>query len=189
MQAVCHGKSGGCGNGVGNDAGASLAVWTEAGALDVIFDVGAADAGGCVGTGGAANCGGWSEVGIGNAADKADAIDGAIDTAGAGWTGADVGIWNADDDPGAAALAILDDADDEAGPLVAGGARDRDAQVNAGSLRCSGTLPGDHVKTTTKLVEIRSTTSCYHPVASVQSLSYATECASILSLCCGCADP
>ena len=46
-------KSGGWGNRAGNDAGASLAVGTEAGALDVIFDVGTADAGACVGTGGA----------------------------------------------------------------------------------------------------------------------------------------
>ena len=89
-----------------------------------------------VGTGGAASCGGWSKVGTWNAADEAEAMDGAIDTAGADWTGTDVGIWNTDDDPGAGALAILDDADDEAGPVVAGGARDRDAQVNDGSLRC-----------------------------------------------------
>ena len=94
-----------------------------------------------------ANCvGGWSRVGVGSGTDEADAIDGAIDTAGADWTGADVGIWNADDDPGAGALALLDDADDEAGPLVAGGARDPGAQVGAGSLRCSGATPGDHVK-------------------------------------------
>ena len=100
--------------------------------------MGATNAGGCDGTDGAANCGGWSKVGVGNAADEADAIDGAIDTAGA--------IWNADDEPGAGALAILDDVEDDAGPLAAGGARDHDAQDKAGSLKWSGTLPGDHVK-------------------------------------------
>ena len=73
-------------------------------------------------------------------------IDGAIDTAGADWTVADEGSWKADDDPGDGVLAILNDADAEAGPLAAGEARERDAQVNDGSLKCSTTVPGGRDK-------------------------------------------
>ena len=47
MHVVCHGKTGGCGNGTGNDDGTSRDVGTEAGALDVIFAVGGANAGDC----------------------------------------------------------------------------------------------------------------------------------------------
>ena len=41
---------------------------------------------------------------------------------------------------------MVDGTDDDAGPLAAGEARERDAQANDGSLRCSGTAPGDHDK-------------------------------------------
>ena len=70
-----------------------------------------------------------------------------MDEVGAG-AGAGVGgVWKADAEPDAGALAILlDDVEDGAGLLAAGDARDLDDHVNAGSWKWLGTMPGVHVR-------------------------------------------
>ena len=83
---------------------------------------------------------------------------------------------------------MLDDAEDDTGALVAVEVRERDAQDN-GSLKCSGTEPGDHDKNHDHAGGTQSTTSCYHSVEAAQSLSHEAGCASSLSSDCGCAFP
>ena len=109
------------GNGAGNETRAEHGE-AAAGTLDVLCGVGAAKPADCVGTGGAGRCGGLSNVGWGTAAGDAgdaEAIDGALHAVPRDWSDAGEGNLNNDDDPGAGALAMLDDAEDGAGALVA----------------------------------------------------------------------
>ena len=117
MQAVCHEGIGGCAIGVGNDTDAEPddGAIVQAGKLEVIVDVGGAEAVCWKGTGGAGHVGGLSNVGALTAAGDAEAIDGAMLVAPATCsTGCD-GIENTDDEPGVVKLVLLAAVEDDAG--------------------------------------------------------------------------
>ena len=118
IHADCHEGIGGCGNGFGNDTGTEPEdAAMQAGELDVNFGVGGAKAACCLGTGGAGNCGGWSNIGAETIAGAAEAMDGALLVAPATCSVVG-GMENTDDDPGVVKLVVLAAAEDEAGADV-----------------------------------------------------------------------
>ena len=109
----------GFGNGAGNDTGAEADdADRPTGALVVIFAVSGARVVGCLGTGGAGHCGGWSNVGAEAIAGAAEATDDALLVVPQDWSTDCTGIENTADDPGVVKLVVLAAAEDEAGALV-----------------------------------------------------------------------
>ena len=146
MHADCHEGMGGFGNGAGNDTEPDDAD-KPIGALVVILGVGGAKFVGCLGTGGAGHCGGWSNVGVKAIAGAAEATDDALLVVPQDWSTDITRIENTADDPGVVKLVVLAAAEDEAGALVAADVRERERAARAEwSLKCSGTVAGDQDK-------------------------------------------
>ena len=122
MHADCQEGIGGFGNGAGNDTGAEPddadRPWGTGCHLWRVT-VGGAKVVGCLGTGGAGHCGGWSNVGAEAIAGAAEATDDALLVVPQDWSTDCTGIENTADDPGVVKLVVLAAAEDEAGALVA----------------------------------------------------------------------